>query len=188
MRQLLSLRAYADHRGVNLSAVQKAIKANRITTVPDEKGRAKIDPVVADIQWAQNTNALQQERGSFKDFEKTQANLAAQPGDNNSPTAAPGAVQTSALSNEKARSEKLRSEMLELNLAQKRGELVKVEDVARALASKLKSAQEHLSGLADRLAPILAAETNVVEIDKILREEHHRAMTMIALEAPGTSQ
>lgn len=47
----LSIRAYAQHRGVSHTAVAKAIKAGRISVEPD----GKIDPVKADAQWARNT-------------------------------------------------------------------------------------------------------------------------------------
>lgn len=186
MRELLSLRAYARHRNVRLSAVQKAIANNRISTVPDEKGRAKIDPAVADIQWAQNTNPLQQERGSLKAFERTQADLA---GASQLPLAGekPG-VQTSVLSEEKAETENVRRQLLEIQLAKQRGELVRAEDISRALANKLKAAQEYLNTVADRLAPILAAETDVSKVDEMLRSEIRRAMTQIALEAPTVTQ
>lgn len=186
MRELLSLRAYARHRAVNLSAVQKAIASGRISTVSDGKGRARIDPAVADIQWAQNTNPLQQERGSLKDFERTQADLTSAyslplAGEKNP-------VQTSALSEEKAETENVRRQLLEIQLAQKRGELVRADDISRALANKLKAAQEHLNTMADRLAPILAAETDVSKVDEMLRAEIRRAMTQIALEAPAVTQ
>lgn len=49
----LSIRAYARHRGVSDTAVHKAIRAGRIT--PEADGT--IDPVRADAQWAQNTEA-----------------------------------------------------------------------------------------------------------------------------------
>lgn len=47
----LSIRAYAQHRGVSHTAVAKAIKAGRISVDPD----GKIDPTKADAQWARNT-------------------------------------------------------------------------------------------------------------------------------------
>lgn len=47
----LSIRAYAQHRGVSHTAVAKAIKAGRISAEPD----GKIDPAKADAQWARNT-------------------------------------------------------------------------------------------------------------------------------------
>ncbi len=48
----MSLREYARHRGVALSAVQKAISSGRISTLAD----GRIDPAAADAAWAQNTN------------------------------------------------------------------------------------------------------------------------------------
>lgn len=186
MRQLLSLRGYARHRDVNLSAVQKAIATNRISTVTDSRGKKKIDPAVADIQWAQNTNPLQQERGSLKDFERTQADLAGASG--LTLAGEKSTVPTSALSEEKAETENIRRQLLEIQLAQKRGELVRADDISRALANKLKAAQEHLNTMADRLAPLLAAETDVSKVDAMLRAEIRRAMTQIALEAPAITQ
>lgn len=47
----LSIRAYAQHRGVSHTAVAKAIKAGRISVEPD----GTIDPAKADAQWARNT-------------------------------------------------------------------------------------------------------------------------------------
>lgn len=47
----LSIRAYAQHRGVSHTAVAKAIKAGRISKEPD----GSIDPAKADAQWARNT-------------------------------------------------------------------------------------------------------------------------------------
>ena len=48
----LSQRAYARHRGVTHRAVQKAIKAGRITTNSD----GTIDAARADAQWTANTD------------------------------------------------------------------------------------------------------------------------------------
>lgn len=182
--QLLSLRAYARERGVNLSAVQKAIATNRISVTLDEKGRKKIDPAVADIQWAQNTRPDQQERGSLKDFEKTQADLAGI----DAVTLKKSDPRGSGLALEKTETESIRRQLMELQLAQKRGELVNVSDFSRVYASKLKAANESLSSMADRISPLLAAETNVDEVDKILRAEIRRAMSLISQEAPETTQ
>jgi hypothetical protein len=182
--QLLSLRAYARLRGVNLSAVQKAIASNRISVMLDEKGRKKIDPAVADIQWAQNTRPDQQERGSLKDFEKTQADLIGLPAGKGQQSE----TRTSGLALEKTETEAIRRQLMELQLAQKRGELVNVNDFSRAYASKLKAANESLNSMADRISPVLAAETNVDAVDRILRSEIRRAMSLISQEAAETTQ
>jgi hypothetical protein len=51
----MSLRAYARHRGVALSAVQKAIATGRIHPEPD----GRIDPDKADAQWERHTRTAQ---------------------------------------------------------------------------------------------------------------------------------
>ena len=51
----MSLRAYARHRGVALSAVQKAIATGRIHPEPD----GRIDPIKADAQWDRHTRTAQ---------------------------------------------------------------------------------------------------------------------------------
>ena len=48
---ILSQRAYARHRGVALSAVQKAIETGRISAQAD----GRIDSEQADVDWEQNT-------------------------------------------------------------------------------------------------------------------------------------
>ena len=48
----VSNRAYAKIKGVSESSVRKAIKAGRLTPLPD----GSLDPNVADRQWSQNTN------------------------------------------------------------------------------------------------------------------------------------
>jgi pyruvate/2-oxoglutarate dehydrogenase complex dihydrolipoamide acyltransferase (E2) component len=50
---IMSLRQYARHRGVALSAVQKAIKSQRIATLPD----GRLDSDAADAGWKRNTRA-----------------------------------------------------------------------------------------------------------------------------------
>jgi hypothetical protein len=52
MPRALTKRAYARHAGVSESAVRKAIKSGRIT----ERSDGKIDPAIADRQWARNTD------------------------------------------------------------------------------------------------------------------------------------
>jgi hypothetical protein len=52
----ISIRAYARQRGVSDAAVRKAIKAGRITPLPD----GTIDPSRADKQWGSNTDQAKQ--------------------------------------------------------------------------------------------------------------------------------
>ncbi len=54
--ELITLAAYARHRGCDEKAVRKAIAEGRITAI-ERDGRKWIDRDVADIQWARNTRA-----------------------------------------------------------------------------------------------------------------------------------
>ena len=48
---IMSLRGYAAHRGVALSAAQKAIASGRISALPD----GRVDSDRADVEWERNT-------------------------------------------------------------------------------------------------------------------------------------
>ena len=50
---LMGYREYARHRGVSLGAVQKALRAGRISANEEKK----IDSAVADREWDVNTDA-----------------------------------------------------------------------------------------------------------------------------------
>lgn len=68
---LMSLRAYARHRGVTLSAVQKALKAGRIRAARIEaRGKSRrylIETLAADRDWALNTDATHQPNPTLRD-------------------------------------------------------------------------------------------------------------------------
>jgi hypothetical protein len=173
------LRAYARHRDVSLAAVQKAIKTGRISLMD-----GKIDPDIADIQWAKNTRPDQQERGSLKDFEKTQADLLSM----KSPASIGIEQNASGLSVEKAETEAVRRQLMELQLAQRLGELVNIADIERAMAAKLIDARTALSNMAHELSPSLAAETDVLKIKNMLQKKINTAMAAISQEAPEQTQ
>lgn len=180
----VSLRAYARHRGVSLSAVQKAIKSERISLI-----NGKIDIDIADIQWAKNTRPDQQERGSLKDFEKTQNDLLSMQGKASITVDQPsGFASAGGLSVEKAETELVRRQLMELQLAQRLGELVNIADIERAMAAKLIDARTALSNMAHELAPSIAAETDVVKIKMMLQKKINAAMTAISQEAPEQTQ
>ena len=71
MMHLITQAEYARRRKVSREAVRKAIESKRITGIPHQ-GRVMLDPDVADIQWARNTNVDQQQRGAPGQFETTQ--------------------------------------------------------------------------------------------------------------------
>lgn len=180
---LISQAEYARRRGVSKEAVRKAIDTKRITPIP-QGSKLLIDPVVADIQWARNTNPDQQARGAPAQFETTQARAnAAQRG---SDSAAEGPATGSKgdadpmLVQVKTATETLRHNLLEIELAEKRGELVRRDDVVKAHAQKLMSARDLLEGIADRVAAKFAAESSAEVIHRELVKEIRIAMSGVA--------
>lgn len=166
MRALLSFRKYAQHRGVSPEAVSQAVKRGRITTILDEKGRRKIDPEVADIQWAKNTDPVQAQRAAGQRVRPPATEL-----DNN---------PTSPAANVRDRVETARAELFELELAEKRGVLGNVDDMRQAAFEKARSARDALMSVPARLAAVLAAETDMARCHDILAVEMRKVCDEIA--------
>lgn len=182
--ELLSLRAYARHRGVSLTAVQKARDSGRISLID-----GKIDPQVADIQWAKNTRPDQQERGSLKDFEKTQADLSGiSLNEFDSKPSEDGRGNNNNLSIEKAETEAIRRQLMELQLSKQKGELVNRQDVERAMAAKLIDACSGFTNLINEISPALAAETDPQKVKIMLQKKINAVMSAISQEAPAATQ
>jgi hypothetical protein len=179
MPELIGLREYARRRGVTLGAVQKAIKSGRIRAID-----GKIDPEVADFQWSRNTDAAQQ-RGQAA--VASMASAAAivpraprpEPGDD---VAGPQLLES------RARREQALAELAELELAEKRGELVPVADIRRALVPKLLGVRDALDTLADRLAPLLAAEADPAKVYAVLKAEHRQILAQLSSESRGPAE
>lgn len=208
MAQLVTQAEYARQRGVSRAAVCKAIASGRITGVPCN-GKVMIDPAAADVQWARNTDLAQQERGAPAQFEMTQrraqqAALSAPALETSPAPPAPDkpapdqiesaheahaqqhpALDTSPLLvQEKTDTERVRRHLLEMELAEKRGELVRLADVEFAYAMKLAATRDALEGLPDRLAAQLAAIGDAAEVHEKLTEEIRLALLSLIQEAP----
>ena len=182
---LISLRAYARHRDVSLTAVQKARDSGRISLI-----NGKIDPEVADIQWAKNTRPDKQENGSLKEFEKTQAQLSAGIADFELSSTKNTSVNfnVNGLSVEKAETEAIRRQLLELQLLQKKGDLINRKNIEFAMASKLIDANKLMVSMIKNISPELAAETDVHKIEINLRNRIASIMNLISVQAPNQTQ
>lgn len=183
----MSLRAYARHRGVNLQAVQNAIASKRISTIPDEKGRARIDPAVADIQWARNTDPVQQARayGGNPPPQPSAAAIAIEP-----PPAAPGPLPARGRGDQeptnpafieaKTSTEQYRAQLLLLEIEEKAGSLVRRADVERELGNLMAITREAILTLPDRVASVLAGETDTKRCHTLLRDEMSTILDAVA--------
>ena len=176
--KLLTQAEYAKHRGCSQVAVHKAVKAGRISLIND-----RIDPAVADIQWAQNTRA----RATVK----PPASVASV-GDVAPP---PGTPRDEARADEpragddgywsaRVRREKAEAEAAELNTAKLAGTLISVDAVKAVLGNAYVVTREAILNIPARIAAQLAAETDAGAIQSALHTELHRALTTLA-DAPG---
>lgn len=169
---LISLADYATLRGCSKAAVTKAAQAGRITLI-----EGKIDPMIADAQWKANTRARIPARAAR--------------GEPGLPAAAPGAAEPATGGaggagggddywDSRGRREAAEAELAELKVAEQRRELIRVSAVETVWAASLAAAREHLLQVRARLAPLLAAETDVFKIEQLLDEEHSKALQLLA--------
>jgi phage terminase Nu1 subunit (DNA packaging protein) len=130
-RQRLSPREYAMHRGCVTSAVQQAIHAGRLTKSlhRDARGWYQIDVELADQEWAATTRA----------------NMIPLSG----PTA-PGCGDAPSLGEARARLDLAKAELAEIELAEKRGELVQAGEVEARLSTVFGRCKTKLLGIPSR--------------------------------------
>lgn len=184
MPELISQRQYAKRRGVSPEAVRKAVMSGRITLIPDERGRKKVNPQIADIQWAQNTDIDQQMRG-------TRGAPAIPAGVIRHPTTSPAEPVTGGIG-DRARSfeardriETAEAALAEIKLAEKMGQLVDAAAIEREMAAKIQIVGDALDSIPHRLAPILAAESDPLKVAEILASELLAARRGLVTPTPG---
>ncbi|WP_429611400.1 hypothetical protein [Variovorax sp. W2I14] len=162
----MTLADYAKHRACSPAAVTKAAQAGRISLID-----GKIDPMIADAQWKANTRARMPARAARDD-----AGLPAEGAVGGSEVA----PESEGYWNSRGRREAAEAEMAELKLAEQRKELIRVLAVETVWAGLLAAAREHLLQIRARLAPLLAAESDVFKIEQMLDAEHNQALQMLS--------
>ncbi len=158
---LLSLRAYAKHRGVSLAAVEKAIQSGRITPTAD----GLIDSDRADAEWSAKTRPGQRRPKA----------AAAVPRE--SPEAA-----SSGLDYFRARAirESYLARLAKIEFEERTAKLVSRDEVQVAAFTNGRTVRDNLLNIPDRLAATLAAETDVDRVHDLLSVEIRRALEELA--------
>lgn len=162
------MRAYAKHRGVSPEAVSKAVKLGRITTVLDDKGQRKINPEVADREWADNTDHGRRNRqgeGSLKAGHSTSAPPSSSEGE--SPQV-PAAGSPASLAQSRAIKEAYEARIKKLDYEEKLGKLVDADKVRLAAFKTGRVVRDNILNVPNDLAGKLAAETDPKKIHFIL--------------------
>lgn len=165
----LSIRKYAEHRksqglpGGTVNAIQKAIAAGRIT----RNARGKIDPDVADDQWAQNTSPARSPAGAPPAPRRSS-------GGPTSKTDAPDYQHAKALR------ETALAHKAQLELAEMAGQLGKIVAMQKAAFQAGRTARDRIEAIPDRIDAILAAETDPRVVNQILRDALREALVELS--------
>lgn len=175
-RRLLNLSQYAEHRaarglaGGTHTAVQRALQSGRITGIPDEKGRTRIDPEVADIQWAAKTDPI---KSAATNGDKP---LAAPPDSGRSGSSLGDRAENSGSEywQAKTRREIAEAARAEIEMRKAAGDLVSrkaIEDTARRCARVVRDA---VMLIPERMAPQLGL---TAEQERVLSDALRTAVT-----------
>lgn len=194
MADWISLREFARRRDVTLQAVQKAIATKRITDAAvrrDDTGRLKaIDADQAAIDWHRNTDPeLALRTGTVIPPPASVVDVAAAPVDALRQLALPASdaaaadrapLEDDSFRRDRAENERLKKVNAELDLAERLKLLVPVKDVRRVAFESLRETHDTLIRLPDRLAPLIAAETDPVKIHALMTHEIRGALNALA--------
>ena len=165
----MTQKQYAAHRGCSAVSVHKAIKAGRISLIDN-----RIDPAVADIQWSANSRARAPARPAPAD-----APLPAGAG-----AAGDGAPAADGKGGEywdsRSRREKAEAAIAEMKESEMRGLLIRADAVRSAWSTKISSVRDALLQIPSRVAPVLAAETEIDRVTELLEAELRQALVQLA--------
>ena len=178
--KLMTQAEYAQHRGVSAVAVHKAVKAGRISLI-----EGKIDPKVADIQWAQNTRPRAGKRPNRD--QDVPAPTAPAALDAVPPMAAPAVPPLGAADDRdddywaaRAKRERAEAAISEMRRAELEGKLIRIDAVRAAWSKRITSARDALLQIPHRLAPVLAAESDLERVSQLLEDELRNALAELS--------
>lgn len=161
--------AYARRRGVAKSAVAKAVAEKRISLID-----GKIDPAVADIQWAQNTRA----RADSGRAGATTAPAGGEPAFalTNAPegpeSAAPaGTAEKDDYQSLRTRRERAEVERAERDNAKEAGRLVDRAEVERGTFDAFRAVRDAVMAAPQRAAPKVVGVSDSREIERVMTDE-----------------
>ena len=157
----MSLRQYAKHRGVALSAVQKAIKTGRISTLPG----GQVDPAVVDVEWERNTKQYAPAVSWRVDQEEDEGG---------------SGFGASQYAKARAVREHYQARLAKLDYEERTGKLISKDEVQVASFNKFRQFRDNLLNIPDRLSAMLAAEVEAGPVHHILTNEIRKALNDFA--------
>lgn len=168
MPDLISKAEYARRRGCDPAAVTRAVQKGWVTSID-----GKIDPVVADVQWAANARS----RADSRPATEVGARLAG--------LAPPSAGEVPKAQGDdyfaaRARRETAEAELAELKLQEQLGQLVRGDKVRAETARLAASLREAFLQMPARLSPVLAAESDAARVHDLLQAEVRQVLAQLA--------
>ncbi len=173
---VLSLRAYAKHRGVSLKAVQKAIASGRITTTAD----GKIDVARADDEWQRNTTPKQRPVSTPRPTPAPAPAPVPIAIADDQPRADPPAVGGLDYAKARAIREQYNARLAKIEYEERIGKLLSRDEIQVAAFNKYRTFRDLFLSMPDRLAAMLAAETDPVKVHAILLADIRRTLNEFA--------
>ncbi|HQT38703.1 MAG TPA: hypothetical protein PK231_04700 [Acidocella sp.] len=165
----LSLRAYAEHRGCDPKTVRQALAAGRIHG--EKRGHSwLIDPVAADRQWADRTHPGPRGRKPN----------GTPPGAGTNPPPADEINDSAPYAKSAAREKFYKAELAKIELKIQTGELVDKAEVERNNFTTFRILRDNILNVPDRLAAILANETDRHKVHMALSNELKKALRQTA--------
>ena len=178
--QLMTVAQYARHRGCDEKAVRKAIAEGRISAITDARGKRRIDPAVADIQWAQNTRARADSARPALVLAGGQGVGVAQaadtlPAPESEAPAAAGDVTKGGYTDLRAQTEMetLRQKRRDNMVAE--GQLADVVQLRRAVFDGFRALRDRAMAVSQRAAPRCIGLSDARDIERVIDDEVRRA-------------
>jgi len=167
--ELITQAEYARRRGVAKSAVAKAVRESRITLID-----GKVDPAVADIQWAQNTRTRADSgratTGNASDATLPIADASAAPSGPDASPAAPGYADYRAIR------EKAEAEMAQRANAKDAGLLVERTRVERGMFDVVRALRDAVMAIGQRASPRCIGLADARDIEHVITDETRKAL------------
>ncbi|GKS96934.1 hypothetical protein [Acidovorax sp. SUPP2825] len=170
--ELIAQAEYARRRGVAKSAVAKAVAEGRITLI-----NGKVDPAVADIQWAQNTRARADSgrtgaaSAAVVAGAAPVAEIAA-----GGPESAPLATGTPGYTDYRTIREKADAEMAQRANLKDAGLLVERARVERGIHDVVHTFRDAVMAIAQRAAPKCVGVADARDIEHLITDETRKAL------------
>lgn len=155
---------YARHRGCADQVVAKAITEGRLSqsVTYGPKGEKIIDPELADKEWAENTGV----KGPEPKYTKEELELNKQ-----------GVLS---LTGTRRIKEHLAAQKLQQDMDIRAKKLIHIDDLNPIIANFVLTSRNAILAIPDRLAPLVAANTDVAECHKLITDELEKALENLA--------